>query len=33
MKPIPHMTYQQYRTARKLVHPCNIVVTVKSNNV
>ena len=22
MKPIPHMTYQQYRTARKLVHQC-----------
>ena len=22
MKPIPRMTYQQYRTARKLVHQC-----------
>ena len=22
MNPIPHMTYQQYRTARKLVHQC-----------
>ena len=22
MKPIPHMDYQQYRTARKLVHRC-----------
>ena len=22
MKPIPHMTYQQYRTARRLVHQC-----------
>ena len=22
MKPIPHMTYQQYRAARKLVHQC-----------
>ena len=22
MKSIPHMTYQQYRTARKLVHQC-----------
>ena len=22
MKPIHHMTYQQYRTARKLVHQC-----------
>ena len=22
MKPIPHMTYQQYRAARKLVHRC-----------
>ena len=22
MKPIPHMDYQQYRTARKLVHQC-----------
>ena len=22
MNPIPHMTYQQYRTARRLVHQC-----------
>ena len=22
MNPIPHMTYQQYRTTRKLVHQC-----------
>lgn len=22
MKPIPHMTYQQYRAARRLVHQC-----------
>ena len=22
MSPIPHMTYQQYRTARRLVHQC-----------